>query len=192
MSFLDFLICLNIDTIYIVLVPTDELTLQYAWDLSRNEARVYALKTEGYSSSEIADMMGLSLQTVRNTMHSANLKRKREIMHIVTIQQDDPTRKAIADMGLKILATDTDNKNLCVGRFSEILFDVKAELGNTDFIVKEVFTKIDPIVHNELESDRKAKEIYTMYLQLGGRKGQMGYGWLVWLFNKFRVKYEIY
>ena len=173
-------------------MPTDELTLQYALDLSKNESRVYAMKTEGYSLEEIADMMGLSLQTVKNTMHSVNIKRKREKMHIVTVQQDDPTRKAIAHMSLLVLATDTGNTNLNIGKYTEILFDVHSELGNTDFIVKEVFRQIDPIVHNTLESEKKAKEIYTRYLELGGKKGQMGYGWIVWLFNKFRVKYEIY
>ena len=113
-------------------------------------------------------------------------------MHIVTVQQDDPTRKAIADMCLKVLATDTQNPNLHVGKYTEILFDVHAEIGNTDFITNEVFRQIDPLVHNELEADRKAKEIYTKYLSMGGRKGQMGYGWIIWLFNKFRVKFEIY
>lgn len=39
--------------------------------------------------------MGLSIQTVKNTMHSVNIKRRRDKMHIVTVQQDDPTRKAI-------------------------------------------------------------------------------------------------
>ena len=173
-------------------MPTDELTLQYALDLSKNESRVYAMKIEGYSLEEIADQMGLSLQTVKNTMHNVNLKRRREKMHIVTVQQDDPTRKAIADMCLKVLATDTQNPNLQVGKYTEILFDVHAEIGNTDFITNEIFRQIDPLVHNEVEADKKAKEIYTKYLSLGGRKGQMGYGWIVWLFNKFRVKYEIY
>lgn len=150
------------------------------------------MKTEGYSLEEIADVMGLSLQTVKNTMHSVNVKRKRDMMHIVTVLQDDNTRKSLADMCLKVLATDTGNTNLHVGKYTEILFDVKADIGNTDFIVKEVLRMIDPLVHNEVEADRKAKEIYTKYLELGGRKGQMGYGWIVWLFNKFRVKYEIY
>lgn len=174
------------------LMPTDELTLQYAWDLSRNESRIYSLKTEGYSLDRIADLMGLSVQTVKNTMVSVNAKRRRERMHIVTVQQDDPTRKSIAHMALLILATDTENTNLCVGKYVEILFDVKSELGNTDFITTEVFRLIDPVVHNEIEAQKKAKEIYTKYLELGGRQGQMGYGWVVWLFNKFRVKYEIF
>ena len=173
-------------------MPTDELTLQYALDLSKNESRVYAMKTEGYSLEEIADAMGLSIQTVKNTMHNVNIKRKRERMHIVVVTQDDNTRKSIADMCLKILATDTGNTNLHAGKYTEILFDVKAELGNTEFITNEVLRQIDPLVHNELEADKKAKEIYTKYLELGGFKGQMGYGWIVWLFNKFRVKYEIY
>lgn len=173
-------------------MPTDELTLQYAFDLSRNEARVYAMKIEGYTLEEIADQMGLSLQTVKNTMHNVNIKRRRERMHIVTVQQEDPSRKSIAHMALLVLATDTSNPNLQVGKYTEILFDVKSELGNTEFITKEVFAQIDPLVHNELEATKKAKEIYTKYLELGGRKGQMGYGWVVWLFNKFRVKYEIY
>lgn len=174
-------------------MPTDELTLQYALDLSKNEARIYAMKTEGYSLEEIADNMGLSLQTVKNTMHTVNQKRKRGNMHIITIIQDDNTHKSIADMALRILATDTNNPNLFVGKYVEILFDVNREMvGNTDFIVKEVFTKIDPIVHNELEAQKKAKEIYSMYLQLGGKKGQMGHGWMIWLFNKFRVKYEVF
>lgn len=173
-------------------MPTDELTLQYALDLSKNESRVYAMKTEGYSLEEIADMMGLSLQTVKNTMHSVNVKKKRDRMHIITVQQDDNTRRAIADMCLKVLATDTGNTNLHAGKYTEILFDVKAELGNTDFIINQVLRQIDPICHNDFESDKKAKEIYTKYLELGGRKGQMGYGWIVSLFNKFRVKFEIY
>lgn len=173
-------------------MTTDELTLQYALDLSKNESRIYAMKIEGYSLQEIADVMGLSLQTVKNSMCSINNKRKRGIMHIVTVMQDDLTHRSIADMALRILATDTGNTNLKQGKYTEILFNVEAELGNTDFIVKEVFTKIDPLAHNEMEAEKKAKEIYTMYLQLGGKKGQMGYGWLVWLFNKFRVKYEIY
>lgn len=173
-------------------MPTDELTLQYALDLSKNESRVYAMKIEGYSLEEIADIMGLSLQTVKNTMHSVNVKRKRDRMHIVTVQQDDPTRKAIAHFALLVLATDTDNPNLNVGKYTEILFDVKSEIGNTDFIINDIFRQIDPVVHNELEAQKKAKEVYTKYLQEGGRKGQMGYGWVVWLYNKFRVKYEIY
>ena len=173
-------------------MPTDELTLQYALDLSKNESRVYSMKTEGYSLEQIADMMGLSLQTVKNTMHNVNIKRKRETMHIVVVTQDDNTRRSIADMCLKILATDTQNTELHQGKYTEILFNVKAELGNTEFITNEVLRQIDPLVHNELEADKKAKDIYTRYLELGGRKGQMGYGWIVWLFNKFRVKYEIY
>lgn len=173
-------------------MPTDELTLQYAFDLSKNESRVYAMKIEGYSLEQIADQMGLSVQTVKNTMHSVNIKRRREIMHIVTVQQDDPTRKAISHMALLVLATDTENPNLNVGKYTEILFNVKSDLGNTDFITNEVFRQIDPVVHNELEAQKKAKEIYVKYLELGGKKGQMGYGWLVWLFNKFRVKFEIY
>ena len=173
-------------------MPTDELTLQYAFDLSKNESRVFAMKTEGYSLEEIADIMGLSVQTVKNTMHNVNVKRKREKMHIVIVIQDDNVRKYLADMALKILATDTENPELHIGKYTEILFDVKAELGNTDFVVKEVLRLIDPLVHNEVEATKKAKEIYTKYLELGGRKGQMGYGWIVWLFNKFRVKYEIY
>lgn len=172
-------------------MPTDELTLQYALDLSKNEARVYAMRIEGYSPTEIADMMGLSVQTVNNTMHSVN-KKKRDKMHISVVIQDDNTHKAMADMALKVLATDTNNQNLHIGRFQEILFDVdKANIGNVDFITNEVLRQIDPIVHNELEANKKAKEIYSMYLQLGGKKGQMGYGWVVWLFNKFRVKYDI-
>ena len=83
-------------------MPTDELTLQYALDLSKNESRIYAMKIEGYSLEQIADMMGLSLQTVKNTMHTVNQKRKRGIMHIVTITQDDLTHKSIADMALRI------------------------------------------------------------------------------------------
>lgn len=173
-------------------MPTDELTLQYAYDLSKNESKVFAMKTEGYSLEEIADQLGISLQTVKNTMCNVNTKRKRDRMHIVVVIQDDNTRKAIADMCLKVLATDTDNTNLHVGKYTEILFDVKADLGNTDFVIKDVLRMIDPVVHNEVESDRKAKEIYTKFLELGGRKGQMGYGWVVWVFNKFRVKYEIY
>lgn len=174
-------------------MPTDELTLQYALDLSKNESKVYSMKIEGYSLEEIADHMGLSLQTVKNTMCTVNQKRKRGIMHIITIQQDDPTRKSIADMALRVIATDTGNPKLFVGKFTEILFDVDGKnVGNTDFIVKEVFTKMDPLAHNELEAKNKAEQIYRMYLQLGGRKGQMGYGWAVWLFNKFRVKYELF
>ena len=95
-------------------------------------------------------------------------------------------------MALIVLATDTENTNLHIGRYTEILFDVHAEIGNTDFITNEIFRQIDLVVHNELEAQTKAKAIYTRYLELGGRKGQMGYGWIVWLFNKFRVKYEIY
>ena len=173
-------------------MPTDELTLQYAYDLSKNESRVYAMKIEGYSLEEIADMMGLSLQTVKNTMHSVNVKRKRDKMHIIVVIQDDNTRRSIADMCLKVLATDTGNESLQMGKYTEAIFDVSAELGNTDFITKEVLRQIDPVAHNELEADKKAKAIYTKYLELGGRKGQMGIGWIVWIFNKFRVKYEIY
>lgn len=174
-------------------MTTDELTLQYAFDLSKNESKVYAMKIEGYSLEEIADIMGLSLQTVKNTMHTVNQKKNRGIMHIITVQQDDPTRKSMADMALRVLATDTNNPNLFIGRFTEILFDVDGKnQGNTDFIVKEVFTKIDPIAHNELEAKKKAEDIYRMYLSLGGVKGQMGFGWIVWLFNKFRVKYELF
>lgn len=173
-------------------MPTDELTLQYAYDLSKNEARIYAMKIEGHSLEEIADIMGLSIQTVKNTMHNVNIKRKVDRLHIITVIQDDNTRRAIADMCLKVLATDTNNPNLLKGKYTEILFDVKADEGNTDFIVNTVLRQIDTLVHNELESERKAKEIYTKYLELGGRKGQMGFGWIIWIFNKFRVKYEIY
>lgn len=172
-------------------MPTDELTLQYALDLSKNESRIYAMKTEGYSLEQIADIMGLSLQTVKNQMHNVNIKRRRESMHIVVVTQDDNTRKAIADMCLKVIATDTDNPNLFQGKFVEMLFDVKNDLGNTDFVINEVLRQIDTVVHNSLESDKKAKEIYTKYLELGGKKGQMGYGWAINLFIKFRVKYDI-
>ena len=79
-------------------MPTDELTLQYAYDLSRNEAKAYSLQIMGYSSEEIADAMGVTVQTVRNTIHSVNVKKKRERMHIVVVIQDDNTRRAIADM----------------------------------------------------------------------------------------------
>ena len=173
-------------------MTTDELTLQYALDLSKNESRIFAMKIEGYSLQEIADIMGLSLQTVKNSMCAVNQKRKRGIMHIVTVMQDDLLHRSLADMALRVLATDTGNTNLKAGKYTENHNNEEAEIGNTEFIVKEVFTKIDPLVHNEVEAEKKAKEIYTMYLQLGGKKGQMGYGWIVWLFNKFRVKYEIY
>lgn len=173
-------------------MPTDELTLQYAYDLSRNEAKVFAMKTEGYSLEQIADTMGLSLQTVKNTMHNVNIKRKRGRMHIVTVVQDDNTRKAIADMCLRVIATDTNNPNLHIGKYTEILFDVNCDTGNTDFIVNEVLRQIDTVVHNSIESEKKAREIYTKYLELGGKKGQMGFGWAIYLFNKFRVKFEVY
>ena len=137
-------------------------------------------------------MMGLSVQTVRNTIHSANVKRKRDNMQIIVIIQDDNTRRSIADMALRVLATDTGNNEIHKSQYTEALFNVTAELGNTDFIINEVLRQIDPIAHNELEAERKAKEIYTKYLELGGRKGQMGFGWVVWLFNKFYVKYDIY
>lgn len=41
-------------------------------------------------------------------------------------------------MALMVLATDTENTNLKIGRFTEILFDVHSELGNTEFITGEV------------------------------------------------------
>lgn len=173
-----------------------ELELQRVYGLSKSEARLYMMKQDGLTLSDIADYNNVSLQDVKNTLTRANTKIKEMThpMNLITINQanEQLMRKSVAEMALRILAMDQKLTQFYKGTHSIVLFGVSPNLGDTDFVVKNIFTKIDPLARNENDVKVKSEQIYRMYLDLGGKPGEMGYGWVRWLFDKYYVKYDIY
>lgn len=154
------------------------------------------MRLQGYRLSDIADVRNVSVQDVKNTIVRINKKieGKNHPMNIITVNQANEglRRKAIADMCLRIIATDQELTQLYQGTHTIALFGVSPDIGDTAFVWDRIFTKIDPLVNNDLEARTKAEQIYAKYLELGGERGKMGYGWAIQLFNKFAVKYDMY
>lgn len=170
--------------------------MQRIYGLSIVESQIYMMKLQNKSLQEIADYRNVSLQDVKNAMTRINskIKEKSHPMNIITVNQlnEGLTRKAIANMCLRVLQADQKLTDFYEGTHTIALFGVSPDIGDTDFVVRNIYTKIDPLPHNELEAKNKAEQIYKMYLDLGGEPGKMGYGWVRWTFDKFMVKYDMY
>lgn len=174
----------------------NELDLQSIYGMSKTESRIYRAYSDGKDVSEISDYLNIRPQTVSNIMQSAKAK-VREYEHpmqIITINQqsEGTTRRSIALLALSMIAIDQRLTEFYEGTHTIVLNNIEPKIGDADFVYQSVFTKIDPLVSNDLEARTKAKAMYAQYLHAGGKRGELGYGFAQRLFTQYYIKYDIF
>lgn len=179
-----------------------EIELQKSYDLSPSEASMLTARENGMSSSEIAEMEGLNVQTVKNTLTRARKKMSGDTnmeFFITKLSQnlgDNAMLKSNLALVLSALCREMGYQVRVMNHTIHIKDVPRNVPGDKAWFTSNVERRVDMIgTRSDAMADERAKRIKAIYdtamAEQGIKEPMFGHTVLKYYLDRYYISYDV-
>lgn len=178
-----------------------EIELQKVYDLSLSEASIVSANETGLSPKEIADLEGLNVQTVKNTLSNARKKLNREgIMEYYVIKSGSSNERAIREWNLSLVIAHLCERMGLKVRYHPHLIVIsgisRSQVGNIKWFTANVERYVDMVgTRTEQSASERADRLYNKYMEKMTEQNieepMFGHAVIKFYLDRYAITYDV-